>query len=548
MWRGRRARGRGPRCLIAVAIAVCVLAPTSFAASSLPTVRSGHRPGPDVLYAGPAAVPQLENAAPWAAAPILVSGASAYRSGEFLYQDFLYDDHGASGTPDPDDPFSPVEFAFSPKNGTLTYPTDPAFANNAADLVELRVKPVTGATAFRVTLNTLKDPARSAFTIALGSSAVPLAWPHSAGVSSPAQLFLTVHGSTAELRDAASGTVLAPAPTASVNARRRQFDVRVPKSAWDPGAGKVRMAAGVGLWDPAAGRYLSPTPGAASATRPGGAAPSGAALFNLAFRYDEPLPKISSPGVANTIFEGAAGVALDGSWWRERAQGDTLAAGDISRFSATVDFAKLAGGGDDNSAVPRVGPIDRILPSRFNFGQGVDHNIKCTTGGLARGTPLDTGEECNGRFLGQLQTYSLYVPRKAAPARGFGITLLMHGLSANHNEFLDSRHASQLGERGQGSIVASPLGRGPDGFYANAAEGDVFEMWADVARHYRLDPGLVALSGYSMGGGGHLPAGVALSRPLRARLLRRRHPPGHAGPEPAEHPDHGLERRHRTSW
>jgi len=31
----------------------------------------------------------------WKARPILISGASAYRKGEFLYQDYLYDDHGA---------------------------------------------------------------------------------------------------------------------------------------------------------------------------------------------------------------------------------------------------------------------------------------------------------------------------------------------------------------------------------------------------------------------------------------------------------------------
>jgi hypothetical protein len=78
----------------------------------------------------------------------------------------------------------------------------------------------------------------------------------------------------------------------------------------------------------------------------------------------------------------------------------------------------------------------------------------------------------------------------------------MHGLSANHNEFLGSRNAEQFGERGSGSIVASPLSRGPDGQYAGYAEADVFEMWADVARHYPLDPAWAAVSGYSMGGQG----------------------------------------------
>src|SRR4051812_1823095 len=227
----------GGRAAAVVAL-VCALA--------LPCAAFAERPGPDLLYAPPASAPELENTGVWKAAPILVSGASAYRDGEFLYQDYLFDDHGAAGAPDPTDPFSQ---SFAPKHGTLTYPTDAAYANNAADLVELRAKPLADSTAFRITLNMLKDPQRTAFTVALGSSPAPRPWPHGAGVSSPAALFLTVHGTSAELLDAATGRPLGPAPSASVDRERRQVDVRVAHAAWDPGDGVVRMAAGVGLWD-----------------------------------------------------------------------------------------------------------------------------------------------------------------------------------------------------------------------------------------------------------------------------------------------------------
>ena len=59
-------------------------------------------PGPEVLYEPLAGAPQLENApgSVWRASPILISGASAYRHGEFLYQGYLYDDHGAKEVPD----------------------------------------------------------------------------------------------------------------------------------------------------------------------------------------------------------------------------------------------------------------------------------------------------------------------------------------------------------------------------------------------------------------------------------------------------------------
>jgi hypothetical protein len=479
-------------------VALLLAVPAAAHAQSLPQVESGHRPGPDVLYAPPPAAPQLENAGPWTAPPILISGASAYRAGEFLYQDFLYDDHGAQGVRDPEDPFSFEDFAFSPKYGTLTYPTDEVFANNAADFVELRVKPLADETAFRVTLNTLRDPERTAFTIALGGdpSADPAEWPewpHGANVSSPADLFLTVHGDTAELRDAHSREeVNAAAPTASVDEARRQVDVRVPHEAWHPGTGTVRMAAGVGLWDAEEGGYLTPQ-AVASNTRPGGAAASKAALFNLAFRFDEPMPNTANP-VTNTIVEGSVLARADGAFWREHDQAEALADGDASDFFAEVDFGKLEGGTDDESGVPATGAMNRILASRFSFGQGVDHDIDCSVN-FSREFP------CDGRFLGQLQPYALYVPAKSPPERGFGLTFLLHGLSANHNnEPLSGRHAAQLGDRGAGSIVAAPLGRGPDGFYQDMAEADVFEVWADVARRYPLDPEWVASSGYSMGG------------------------------------------------
>ena len=42
--------------------------------------------------------------------------------------------------------------------------------------------------------------------------------------------------------------------------------------------------------------------------------------------------------------------------------------------------------------------------------------------------------------------------------------------------------------------------RGPDGWYYDHGGADVFEMWADVAARYQLDPEWTAIAGYSMGG------------------------------------------------
>ena len=475
-------------CAAATLAALAALLPAAAQGASSSLYRGpSPRPGPDILYAKPARAPQLANAGIWRAKPILVSGTSAYRTGEFLYQDFLYDDHGARAAPDPGDPRSSGN-TFSAPNGTYTYPTDPAYANNAADLVELRVKPLPDATAFRMTLNALKDPSILATTIAIGTSNTSQAYPFGANVSGPAKLFLTVHGGTADLSSAASGKRVGPAPKVSISKARRQVQVTVSHSAWNPGR-KVRLAAGVGLWDSSAGKYLLPGP-SADATHPGGAgAPANPpAFFNVAFRYHEPWPAIGSGG--------GVGAVTDPAWWRDKQQAAALAAGDMAPFSATVDFRKLAEGKRDDGegkpwGVPRSGPMDRILASHFHTEQGADYSVPC-------GDPTD----CLGELRGQLQPYAIYVPRKQRPKHGYGLTLLLHSLGASYNQFADSRNQSQFGDRGPGSIVITPEGRGPDGWYYGQAGADTFEVWADVARRYGLDPRWTAIAGYSMGGYG----------------------------------------------
>jgi fermentation-respiration switch protein FrsA (DUF1100 family) len=487
-------------CLLlatAVSVGGLVVVPSNAAAysSSLPRVQGTVRPGPSLLYAPAASSPVLENTGPWRAKPLMVSGANAYQNGEFLYQDYIYDDYGAAGVPDPTSPFNPAANLFSPNHGTLSYPTNTAlYANNVADLLEFRVKPLAGATAFRVTMNTMIDPSTVAFTVAIGNSPVNRDWPLGAGVSSPARLFLTVHGATGVLTDAQTGKVIDPAPVVTADVARHQFQVLVSHAAWNPGRSTVRMEMGTGLWDKTTGTYLKPGP-VASATQPGGASENGDAIFNLAFRTHEPVPKIYSPGIANTIAEGSVLVKQDGSWWRERDQADALANGDVSQFAAEINFGKLQRRVADTTSVPKTGDIDRLFVSHFKLGQGIDYNATCLGG-------TEMKKPCTGRYLGQIQPYAIYVPDKPLPRKGFGLVVSMHGLSANYNEFLGSHEAEQLADRGSGSIFASPEGRGPDGTYQNYAAADVFEMWADIARQYRLNPDLTDVTGYSMGGEG----------------------------------------------
>jgi len=485
-------RGKGTRLasltrIGILATALLVLAAAGASADPASLYRgAGPRPGPDLLYSKAARPPQLANKGAWKASPILVSGATAYRRGEFLYQDYLYDDHGAQGAIDPSDPRAAGN-TFSKPNGTYTYPTDSRYANNAADLVELRVKPLRRATAFRVTLNTLKAPSLAAFSIAIGGKAGKLrAFPNGANVSAPANLFLTVHpaGSkfVAELVRAGSGkAVRGKAPRVGVSMKRRQITVVVSHRQWNPKRRKVRLAAGVGLWDGSAGRYLVPQI-AADATHPGGsgADPTPAAFFNVAFRKGEPMQSVK------TSIE----VLTDAAWWRDREQGHALAAGDISPLFAKINFAKLARRVRDNTKVPKTGPMDRILASHFEIAQGADFGPSC----------FNAPQNCPGQYQGRLQPYAIYVPAAKPPKAGYGMTLLMHSLGANYNQYLGTRNQAEFGDRETGSIVITPEARGPDENYENYGAADVFDVWADVARHYRLDPSFVSSAGYSMGG------------------------------------------------
>jgi hypothetical protein len=175
-----------------------IVAAASWLSAQRTTPPPAGRPGPDILYAPPATAPQLENTGVWRAAPIMMSGVTAYRAGEFLYQDYLYDDRGAGGR--------------------AQYPDAPElYAGNAADLVEVRLKPLANETAIRLTFNSMKAPELVGATIALaGDTARLVEAPFGAHARMLADVFVTVHGTTAALTSA-SGAALASKATAVVD-------------------------------------------------------------------------------------------------------------------------------------------------------------------------------------------------------------------------------------------------------------------------------------------------------------------------------------------
>ncbi|MDT0277110.1 prolyl oligopeptidase family serine peptidase [Blastococcus goldschmidtiae] len=418
-------------------------------ATSLPTVSSGARPGPDVLYAPAPRAPQLENRDDRFRQPYdRVSGTERYADGEYSYTDHLYDDTGAGAR--------------------LTYPTDQArFAGNAADLVELRMAAEADEVAYRFTLNALVESDTTIVALAFdtdrnaetGSATLP----RRPGSPFPGtDAVLTTWGTGAEWSRWNGMTWTSTPVAARVDLEANQITVSVPRTVADP-RGSWRATLAVGLHDPGTGGWLRPG-AVATTTHPGGANlvdtdPS--AIFNLGFRFDEPILRSSAAP--------------------DEAQAAALADDAPARFAHDIDFAALDAG-VDRTTVPTSGTMVRFLPSRLDRGEG--KNLE--------GFPAT---------LGQLQPYSLYVPTGYDAATPAGFTLDLHSLGENHWQYNGSTGVQQLGEQ-RSNLVATPHARGEDGWYQHEAEYDVFEVWNDVAAHFALDPDRVALTGYSMGGYG----------------------------------------------
>lgn len=449
--------------------------------------------GPDLLRAPAVDAPQLQNTGIWRADPIGICMTSAYRAGEYVHQGCVYDDQGGGNQYRwPNDTYL----------RNYTYPEDPAYRRNAADIVELRIRPDGDATAFRFTMNTMTDPGLLGLTLALGASDVALPAPHGANTVMPADRFVTVHGTEGDVVDAATGEELA-APEVSVDLERRQVQVRVPHAAWRPGAVE-RVAAAAGLWDEANDAYLVPR-AVADATHPGGAVvgdDTPAAFFDSAFRFDEP-------------FEAP---------YRDNDQKRAIAAGDLTPFSAAVDFAALEAGVEDESGVPTSGYVTRIFASRFETEQGrrlpgdpggPPPGSGTQQGGITTGSGAGAGDRrpsvafgwpcrdgCVPDLPGRLQRYTVYVPEAPAPEDGYPSIVWTNGYALRPGDDVagDRDLYRRFAERpGRPTMVIDVDARGQDEWGYGQSGAAVFEAIADARRHYDLDTERTAAGGFSSG-------------------------------------------------
>ncbi len=412
-------------------------------------------PGPPVLYDSLSSAPQLQNdpASRWSANPLLVCGTDAYVNGEYLYQDYIYDDYGADTAPRsvPSEPNTDDN-----SSGDFRYPTDPdRYAYNAADLLEFRARSTPNGIAYRVRLNTMLDPAVAGVAIGIDTGGRGRSsWGYGIGSLGDLELdhVVTTWGTAAEL----DGESI----PSSVDIDRNQIEVDVPLN---PGTATWRHYVVVGLFETDRRRFKQiqtrPSP-----THPGGSnGRDPPPIFNVGFRFDEPLD--ADP--------------IQPTGYREAAQATALAARDISSFHADIDFARLQPPTPTRYHIPESGFLNRLYASRLDRGDGIDAD--------------------DGSFVGPIQPYSVYLPED----RSGGSTplhLSLHSGTNTHNDF-GAHMPNRIRQfcEARGTIGLTPLARSTSGFYMGDDEYAVFEAWNDLAHRYDIDFGRVTIGGHSMG-------------------------------------------------
>ena len=116
-------------------------------------------------------------------------------------------------------------------------------------------------------------------------------------------------------------------------------------------------------------------------------------------------------------------------------------------------------------------------------------------------TAPENNSDLTPNFLGRIQPYAVYVPRGVPAGSRLPLTWVLHSYGVNHNQYggYNPDLMRRLCEE-RGSVCATTLGHGPDGWYLDEAEVDFWSVWRELAEAYRLDTERTQLTGYSMGG------------------------------------------------
>jgi len=427
--------------------------------------------------AGAPAAPASPCAPSWPGRSPGLGGTTAYDQGEYIAQDYIFDDHGANTG----EPIALVGDSDTTPAGSYTYPgvvDQSKYVNNAADLRELRMRVEGDSLAIRVELNSLTQPDTTVAAVALdtdGSRTGSMAWPHQAGLTTAGtDAVVTLWGTGADLyrRDQATPVDLAGA---CANVDANVLEVRVPLAALGVSTGQWRVHVATGLWDSSAKTWMAIGP-VATETSPGGS-PNGSTprAFDIGF----------VPG------EGSGPIGATAINWYDAKQAAALAAGDINQYAGDVDLGLLRSGAS-RPWVMQPGLYEAIYHSSTTLG------------------PHHESWQLDGPFEGPFQPYSLYIPT-AATKGPVGLFEYFHGVTRNHTQLIAGPNERvQLGER-LGLALVHILGRGGNGGasdsgssiakgYRNAGLLDSREALADAQSRLTIDRSRQYVGGYSLGG------------------------------------------------
>jgi dienelactone hydrolase len=434
------------------------------------------------------------------------SGTGRLAGGAALWSDFIYDGYGASNLEGLPTSSYDQSSGLAGRQGEYVYPAGSA-DNNGADIFRAGVG-LSGAYSYwRVDWVTLADPnvpiAEWTFDTDNNSATGVSAWPAEAGVSSPGidqALVVSSHG--AWLVNPLTGLrtdVLARGGKLTVDRTAKSFIVAVPRSLLAvSGTWRIRLAAG--LADATGQNFAPPYVGNTS----GGPSSTAERVYNIAFRTVAQEPPVYTTGTTDAQIAAAQALlaatplgtvlgldglarSITGNYWMEDDQADTLATGDVSKFSELVTWSQLSAKANTPEPQP-TGYSARWYVSRLSLGAG---------------QVVNDGSEGNfaPTLLERVQPYAVYVPTSYKPGKATPLTWILHSLEVNYNQYgaLDPQLIQQLCQD-RGSICATTEGFGPAGWYYNAAETDFWQVWRALAQAYTLDPARTVSTGYSMGG------------------------------------------------
>src|SRR3954454_54188 len=466
-----------------------------------------------MVLAMTAATAAQADARTWKAEPAWISNVGVYRQHEFVYQDYLYDDHGSNtnGLDRTDAPFgaagpdlqAPTDPRMSPAPlinwaGDFTYPSsDASHIDNVADLTEFRVAADKDAVQYRIRMGDMTAPDSSVVAICADEdnnrSTGVQSWPDGANFTAAlgCDHLYTVYGKGADVTTPAGTKDLAAlGGTVSADPDKYFIDVSVPRSVADPGKGKWRYYVASGVWDAANHAWLAPAPVPAASGAPiaTGGAPTAPNMWDLLSNNDEP-----------------------NSTWDEEKQANDLSRADIGADYIDVDFAKLAS--DLNQRDPqRTGVIERIYVSKYEMEgkRGIDK------------------DGANFVYNDRWQPYVAVIPKDYyAPEnkdKAWPYDQCLHPLGANHN--VEVFYGDAIGRKDYnplltgvtpqtgylpftvvpelidrlGAVYSCVLGRG-EGVGYTGGDGlvDSLEVAQDVKSRYRTDPDRTFVDGVSLG-------------------------------------------------